>query len=385
MNGEEFRYRGTVFLIECKEHINRVAGPGSRNYIVRDLISYGEEVIFPESIEGDPVTSFLPFPSLREKCVYPGVRKIRLPEWLGRFIERNDVFPDLDSIEIDPGNRIFTTDGKMLYRDDGKELCLSLSLGLREETVTVPSNVERLGPSAFTGSKCREILFENPGIEAADTSFDGSEWLAYESPAVYAGDMLYRVTATGRERVTISIKKGTERVYKNAFSHLSDGTAVRLCIRDGMKLPGLTDAIMEALKKRRSGIITVSGENGRRELPIPLSIDLSGMELLRKTIDLGEALCDEVFLKISSSREKLDYALFRLSEEENVNEDLYRQTVKRDEEAAAGRSALILGEERLCRLIKREYIGKEAFYRIIPKLQAKGMVSAVASILKNRR
>ena len=99
MKGEEFSYLGTDFLMECKEHINRVAGPGSRNYIIRGIISHDEEIFFPESIDGDPVTSFLPSRSFTEKTVYPGVRKLRLPARLGRFIERNDVFPDLEKLE----------------------------------------------------------------------------------------------------------------------------------------------------------------------------------------------------------------------------------------------------------------------------------------------
>ncbi len=380
MKGEKFSCRGTDFLVECKEHINRVAGPGARNYIIRGLISYGEEVIFPGSIDGDPVTSFLPFNSLTEKPVYPGVRKLWLPGRLGRFIERNDVFPDLESLEVDPENRIFSTDGRMLYRDGGKELWLSLSAGIKDEIVTVPEKVERLGPAAFTDSRCNEIIYENPMIEAADTGFEGSEWLKSQGSAVYVGNMLYRVKAGERGKISVSIKKGTERIHGSAFSELKSGMFLRICMPQGMELPGLADAIMVALKKSR-GFISVSREEGTGEISIPLSLDLTGMELLRKTVDLGIDLYEDIFLRIRNDKEKLDFALFVLSEEETGNEDSYRQVILKDEEAAAGRLIEILGEERICRLIKKGCIGKEALLKILPVLQDKGMVSAAAAVL----
>ena len=380
MKGEEFSYLGTDFLMECKEHINRVAGPGSRNYIIRGIISHDEEIFFPESIDGDPVTSFLPSNSYTEKTVYPGVRKLRLPARLGRFIERNDVFPDLEKLEINRENRIFTTDGRMLYRDGGKELCLSLSAGLNDESVTVPEKVERLGPAAFTGSRCREIVFENPNIDACDTSFDGSEWLLRQGNTVYVGNMLYKLMAGDRGRITVLIKEGTERIHADAFAAFKSEMYLKVCIPCGVRINGLADALIAALKKGR-GFISVSKEGGKREFSVPLSLDPHGMEFLRRTVDLGEELYEEIFPGISSGREKLDYALFALSEEAVEDEESYRQVLLKDEEKAAGRSVEILGEERLCRLIKKDCVGKEAFLKELPVLQTKGMISAAAGVL----
>ena len=381
MNGEEYEYRGTVFLVECKEHINRVAGPGSRNYIIRGIISYGAEVHFPGSVDGDPVTSFLPMSDTNEKIIYPGIKKLRLPEWLGRFAERNDIFPDLERLEVNPENRIFTTDGKMLFRDSGRELSLSLSAGSGNETVTVPYNVIRLGPSAFSGSRCREIIFENAWIEACDTSFDRSEWLELQGPTAYVGNMLYKVTTGNGKRISVSIREGTERINKNAFSAIGDGVRIRVCIPEGMELPGLTDALICTLRKRGKGLITISRDDGKTELPVPSSLDTYGTELLREVIDLGSGSFDEVFMQITGRREKLDYALFISSGVQKVNKDIYLQEIGRNEEETVRRAVEILGEERLCRLIKYKYIGKEAFLKILPELQEKGMVSAAAKVL----
>ncbi len=380
MKGEEFSYLGTDFLVECKEHINRVAGPGSRNYIIRGIISHDEEIFFPESIDGDPVTSFLPSNSFTEKTVFPGVRKVRLPKRLGRFSERNDLFPDLERLEIDPENRIFTTDGRMLYRDGGKELCLSLSAGLKEERVTVPEKVERLGPAAFIDSRCREIIFENPNVEACDTSFDGSEWLIRQGSAVYVGNMLYKLVPGNRGRITAFIKEGTGRIYANAFSAFRSGMHLKVYTPNGVQIHGLTDALIGALKKG-GGFISVSKEGGKREFSIPLSLDPSGTELLRRSVDLGEEHYGGIFQRISNGKEKLDFALFALSGEGVAEEEPYRQVILKDEAKAAGRSVEILNEERLCRLMKRGCIGKEAFLGILPVLQTKGMVSAAANVL----
>lgn len=358
-----------------------MAGPGSRNYIIRGLVSYGEEVIFPGTIDGDPVTSFLPSSSLSGNAVYPGIKKLRLPDRLGRFIERNDVFPDLELLEVDPENRIFSTDGRMLYRDEGAELWLSLSEGMSGGSVTVPYSVKRLGPCAFTGTGCREIIFENPWIEAEDTSFDGSEWLFSRGPEVYVGNMLYRVKTGSGERTGIFLKKETKRIHKNAFSGTAEGAFIRVILPYGMQLPGLTDALTEGMKKRNRGLLTVSTEDGKRELPLPLSLDREGAELLRKTLDLGDDCISEIFPHINSTGEKLDFALFAASGEDKANEGLYRQVIGSNEEKAAERAALILDEDRICSIIKNNYIGREAFLRILPTLQDKGMVSAAANVL----
>lgn len=393
MSNEEYSYRGTNFIIECKEHINRVASPGSRNYIIRGLLSYGEKVEVPKSIDGDPVTSFMPSFTPAQKIVYPGIKRLCLPGHLGRFPERNDIFPDLEKLEVDPENQIFCTDGKMLYRDEGKELCLSLCAGNRDETVTVPHKVMRIGPNAFAGSKCEKIIFENPRIEAEDTSFDRSVWLGSCGPSVYVGNMLYRISTNNTDRrLTIVIKEGTQRIHKSVFTGIGTETNLKLCIPEKMKFPGFTDAIVEALRNasvrdvhKSPGLITVSRMAGAqhvgKEISIPLSLDSNGRDLLRRTLDFGEDLYDEIFDCIGSGKEKLDYALFAASKDYNVAQDSYRKYIEDNQDKAAFRAAQILSEESIFCLIKRNLLGREALLGILPKLQEYGMVNAAAGIL----
>lgn len=392
-NGEEFQYKGAKFIIECKEHINRVAGPGSRNYIIRGILDHEEEVEIPELIDGDPVTSFMPSVSFCEKIVYPGIRRLRLPGRLGRVLERNDIFPDLEELQVDPSNRIFSTDGKMLYRDEGRELCLSLAAGIRDKVVTVPEWVERLGAFAFADSRCQEIVFENPWIEAEDTSFDESVWLEEQSLAAYVGNMLYRVNTDACDgRIALLLREGTRRAGKRAFESLGTFEAIKLCVPLGVKCSGLADAIVSGLSDARvrfgsdrAGLVTVvrmAGEGGLdKEIPVLVSLDSAGMDMLRETIDCGAGLYDEVFLRIGNRKEKLDYALYAASAEGSVNEELYRRGISGDADEAALRAVEILDEKALFRLVKRGYIGKDALIGILPQLQSRGMVNAAAGLL----
>jgi hypothetical protein len=370
-----------------------VAGPGSRNYIIRGILDHEEEVEIPELIDGDPVTSFMPSVSFCEEIVYPGIRRLRLPGRLGRVLERNDIFPDLEELQVDPANRIFSTDGKMLYRDEGRELCLSLAAGISDEVVTVPERVERLGAFAFADSKCQEIVFENPWIEAEDTSFDRSVWLDEQGPAAYVGNMLYRVNADAYNgRIALFLREGTQRVGKRAFAGLGMFEALKLCVPQGMKCRGLADVIISGLSDARvrfggdrAGLVTVvrmAGEGGLdKEIPVPVSLDSGGMNMLRETIDCGAGLYDEVFERIGNRKEKVDYALYAASDEGDVNEELYRQAISGDAYEAALRAVQILDEKALFRLMKRGFIGKDALIGILPQLQSRGMVNAAAGLL----
>jgi hypothetical protein len=281
----------------------------------------------------------------------------------------------------------------MLYRDEGTELCLSLCAGNSDKIVTVPENVKRLGPSSFTDSNCEKIIFENLCIEAEDTTFDRSVWLNDSIPAAYVGNMLYRISAhnTGR-RLTIILTEGTERIHKSVFRDLYPETELKLCIPEGMKIPGFTDAIVAALMNepvkdvhKRAGLVTVSRKASEgqveKEIPIPLSLDSNGMELLRRTLDYGEDLYDEIFDRINNRKEKLDYALLAAAVEYDIAQYSYRKFINENQDEAAIRAAELLDEEALFRLIKRNHIGKEALIKILPKLQERGMRNATAGIL----
>ncbi len=391
--GEEYKYLGTTFLVECKEHINRVAGPGSRNYIIRGLISWGEEVSFPESIDGDPVTSFISQDTASGTTPYPGVRKLCLPSRLGRFPEHNDLFPDLETLMVDPENRIFSTDGKMLFKDGGEELFLSLSAGMRDRVVTVPESALRLGPFAFADSRCEEIIFENLGLEVYESSFDRSKWLERQDPAAYAGNLLFRIKPGDRKgRHLILIREGTERIAKNACPDLGAGEFLEICIPEGMRLSQLSEALISSLKDsaRRygsdnRGILILSRVNrlGKKtdSFPVPLSLDPSGAEMLKDCWDEGGKLSTEILMHVGNRQERLDSAILISSTDPGANTDACRPFILEDQEKAAGRAVELLDEEGLSVFLGHGFFEKDILTGILPELQQRGYLRSVAEIL----
>ena len=206
-----------------------MAGPGDRNYILRGLAKWGETVELPAEISGDPLTSF----SIKDPAgghsgppCFSGVKTLILPRFLGRFPESNILFPDLENIAVDPANRIFTTDGHMLYKNNGRELFLSLAAGLKEDTVIIPRAVISLGEHSFENTNCKDIVFENPAVTACHNTFDNSLWLKDKGEAAYVGNMLYRVMSGTHY---LRLKDGICRIHENAFDSVDIGTFT-LCL-----------------------------------------------------------------------------------------------------------------------------------------------------------
>ncbi|MCR4656942.1 MAG: hypothetical protein K5770_12025 [Lachnospiraceae bacterium] len=387
MNGEKYCFRDTGFLIEHKEHINRMASPGEGNVIIRGIISWGECVAFPESVEGRPVTAFIPYNEGTGALSWPGVKKLHIPRFFGRFPERNDLFPDLKEIEVDPENRIFLTDRKMLFKDQGRELFLSLVSGLKEERVIVPEKVIRLGAAAFADSRCEEIDFRNPGIEAGEKSFDRSVWLEKQEGAAYIGDMLYRVKGNKDGRNTgIYIRKGTRRIFKTAFSALGEEGADSIFINKDMKLPGLTDNLIAAANPRGRGkvritLIRVDEEGKEERFSVPSGIDPKGRELLRKAWDLGNEMPEDTVEHITDRGERLDFAIYQASGRNKAGTGLPLEIIREEQGEAAAHSVMLLDEESLCRLLEKEVFDREALLSMLPAAQDRGFVSAAAHIL----
>ena len=66
--------------------------------------------------------------------------------------------------------------------------------------------------------------------------------------------------------------------------------------------------------QKSSSLITVSGadaEGMEKEIPIPLSLNSAGMELLRRSLDDKEDHFDELFERIGYRKEKLRNEILR--------------------------------------------------------------------------
>ena len=379
---EIIRYKDAEFLVECKEHIFRVASPGSRNYIVRGVLSSGEVLEIPDEIDGDPVTSFA---LEKGTCPvsFPGVKRLCLPGHLGKFPEQNDLFPDLVELRVDEANQIYQSDGRMLYKDSGKELYLSLAGGLSPEPAVVPAGTGRLGRKAFVKSTCPDILFENPDIEAPWGCFEDSAWLDGHKGPVYVGNMLYYVP---RDISSISLKQETCRIHPKAFDgkgeflevvllqersltpacHLNDTMirdslgspgqnglpsgwdtfhsgvlcgADRVIVQEGT-VPGLIDAVLPpfsrhmkfgtsfssgGLKKPAGTVLRVfqADRTIRGTVLLPHSLSETGVERAVKLWNspvFRKDAWNSLFPYIQAGDERMDFAVFSFAGEQNVTD-----------------------------------------------------------------
>ena len=185
---DRITYMGTVFLAECKEHYFRMEGPLARNYIIRGIADHGDLVVFPEEIEGVRVTSFAPGDES-----WPGIRRVVYSRYLGKLPPGGTTFPDLEEVEIDEKNEIFRTDGHLIFEDSGKTLFSAAGAVTVTDTVTVPACILRIGAYAFRGTKCKEIVFENPDVIVDRTSFLDSVWRHIQGRVVYIGDTVTEI------------------------------------------------------------------------------------------------------------------------------------------------------------------------------------------------
>ena len=440
---EIIRYKDAEFLVECKEHIFRIASPGTRNYIIRGILSYGEVLEFPERIDGDPVTSFAPEKGTGP-VYFPGVKRLCLPGHLGKYPEQNDMFPDLVELNIDEANQIYKSDGRMLYRDSGKELYLSLAGGLGSEPVVVPAGTRRLGNKAFVKSTCPDIIFENPYIEAPWGCFEGSAWLDRHKGPVYVGNMLYYVP---REMSSIRLKQETGRIHPKAFDgkgdflevvllperslapacHLNDSMlrdslrspmqnglppgwnsfhsgalcgADRLIVQEGT-VPGLIDAILPPFgrhmnpgtsffaggsKKPAGTVIRVlqADRMTRGTVLLPHSLSETGV---KKAVEIWNSpvfqkdAWNSLFPFIQTMGERMDFAVFSFSDAQNVADSPLTAYLRENAGEASERAADILDEESFVCFAGSGIPGPEDLRRVLKVLQDHGSYLCTAKVL----
>ena len=440
---EIIRYKDAEFLVECKEHILRIASPGTRNYIIRGILSYGEVLELPEEIDGDPVTSF----SLEKGACphsFPGVKRLCLPRYLGKFPEQNDLFPDLVELSTDEANQIYKSDGRMLYRDYGKELYLSLAGGLSPEPVVVPALTRRLGRKAFVKSTCPDIIFENPDIEAPWGCFGDSVWLDRHRGPVYVGNMLYLVP---RDIAAINLKQEISRIHPKAFdekgdflevvllpersltsaSQLNDAMprcslrspgqsglpsgwdafpsgalcgADRVIVQEGT-IPGLIDAILPPFcrhmkfgtsfyaggsEKPAGTVIRVlqADRMTRDTVLLPHSLSETGVERAVKIWNspvFQKDAWNSLFPFIQARDERMDFAVFSFSGGQNVTDSALTAYLRENAGEASERAAVILDEESFVCFAGSGIPGPEDLRRVLKVLQDSGSYLCTAKVL----
>ena len=171
---------------------------------IRGLLSAGEELHIPTEY-GRSVVLYLG----DLNSVFPEVRRIYIPKEIKNVIARNTLFPNLESIIVDPDNEHIKGIGPMLVIDG--ELKYVFSAGNRE-TCIVPECIRKIGHLAFSGTTCKKIQFENAEIDYYDNSFDESEWIKQDYCMI--NDLLFRCNDKGK---VLRIPENTTRFEANLF------------------------------------------------------------------------------------------------------------------------------------------------------------------------
>ena len=145
-----------------------------------DFTPKGPEMVFPSMVDEYDVNKII----LPNK-IWDKVTSLTFPtlKTLGVF---NYSFPSLKKVQFT--GRSFYTDGRMIYSSDKTKLYFSLA-GREDEVIHVPDYVKEVTDTAFSYSKCKEIVFDNPKVKINYSTFQGSTYIKLH-PAITQGDKL---------------------------------------------------------------------------------------------------------------------------------------------------------------------------------------------------
>ena len=124
---------------------------------------------------------------LEEEVRLPVVERLLIPDSVLDIDVSNRTFPNLRKIILGK-NSHFSTDGRMLYSKDGKELLYSFSGGNLPEVV-VPKAVERVAVTAFKKSDVETVTFENHDVVVEAGAFEDTAVLLVPDH-MYEGDTM---------------------------------------------------------------------------------------------------------------------------------------------------------------------------------------------------
>lgn len=199
-----YKYKGNVFQLEKESRWTS----RSEEYAICGMEINTPVLELPDRWNGCRIRKW----SLPDRK-YPEIRKICIPDSITSVSVSNQ-FPDLESVEVDPGNPEFSTEGKMLLSKEKKELILCLAEG-NQEKAAVPKSIRRIGRGAFSGSGCREICFENPDVSVDSKAFSGSVWEKEQGVFCVVGNLFYSLN---RETETLCVPDGIRRFHEEAFA-----------------------------------------------------------------------------------------------------------------------------------------------------------------------
>ncbi len=158
--------------------------------------------------------------STNEKNIYYGVKRLEIPEEMEEISINNLIFPDMEELRVDPENKTYSTDGRMLFDKKRSKLIYSLAAGMKEDPVTVPSWIRVIGKMAFRYTRCREIIFSNKNVSVEGNPFQESDWYKLQPDIILIGTLLFRVKRSMEE---IRLPDFVRRIHEEAFygAHVS--------------------------------------------------------------------------------------------------------------------------------------------------------------------
>lgn len=103
---------------------------------------------------------------------FPDVKSLYIPAKIESIHINNDLFPNLEQIQVDPGNQAFYTDGRMLFSADKQELLYCLVC--KGERISIPDETREIAAKAFYGTEYQEILFPKKDLRIHSLAFQNS-------------------------------------------------------------------------------------------------------------------------------------------------------------------------------------------------------------------
>lgn len=146
--------------------------------------------------------------------VYKKARVLHIPAAIKNIRIRNDIFPELERVEIDFANPYYTTDGQMIFSDKGRKL--EYCPVCKGDHLIIPDHVKDIGPEAFRGTMYQMIQFPKSYVNVDHRAFDHSRWLEAQGDMAIIGSMLYKASCN---RSCLNVPPGIKRFHRNLFGY----------------------------------------------------------------------------------------------------------------------------------------------------------------------
>lgn len=206
---EKTEYKGNTFKLE---KIDDWYAQKHTRYRIKGIDIHSEEVWLPNEYHNHAVTEWLMEGS--KEHIFTKVRRLHISAAMKYIKIPNNIFPQLENVQVDGANTEFTTDGRMLFTKNGSELIYCLVC--RGTAVTIPDTVKKIEARAFSGTEYEQIQFPKTDMNISNFAFDNSRWLEKQGDTVVIGNMLYRARHIGP---VLEVPKEVKKIHPGFFSY----------------------------------------------------------------------------------------------------------------------------------------------------------------------